>query len=249
MSTKSDLLRPGERLDDLQTGGFFLIQRPGTFCLNTDSVLLADFAAPRKRDSAVDLGSGNGAVAILMAAHQSELTVDAVEIQAEMADMAARSAAYNHIEDRMRVHCMDMRSAWRTIGHQARSLVVCNPPYWAKGSSLESENPAERIARCEDDLSPEAVAKSAELLLKYGGRFCVIYPAQRALEMMRAMERCGLAPKRVRTVHSLPDRAPKLILIEAVKGGGQGLNWQPPLILYDAPDSPSAEYRRIYNLT
>ena len=244
----SALLRPGERLDDLQAGGFFLIQRPGTFCLNTDSVLLADFAAPRKRDKAVDLGSGNGAVAILMAAHQRELQVDSVEIQPEMADMAARSAEYNQITGRMRVHCMDMRDAWKEIGRQGSSLVVCNPPYGAKGKTLLNENAPERIARHEDNLGPEDVARSAERLLKYGGRFCVVYPAQRALEMMQAMEKCGLAPKRIRTVHSLPDRAPKLMLIEAVKGGGQGLNWLPPLVLYDAPGQPSAEYRRIYNL-
>ncbi len=37
---------PGERLDDLQCGGYRLIQRPDAFRFGTDSVLLADFAAP-----------------------------------------------------------------------------------------------------------------------------------------------------------------------------------------------------------
>ena len=243
-----DILKPGERLDDLQCGGFFLIQKPGTFCLNTDSVLLADFAAPRKHERAADLGSGNGAVAILMAAHQREMTIDAVEIQPEMADMAARSARYNGIDGRMTVHCMDMQSAWQEIGHQSRSLVVCNPPYWGKGRSLVSETDPHRIARHEDELTPAVVAKAAEQLLKYGGRFCVIYPAQRALEMMQAMEGCGIAPKRLRSIHTFAHKAPKLVLIEGIKGGGQGLNWLAPLILYDAPGVPSAEYRRIYNM-
>ena len=43
-------LLPGERLDDLQCDGLKLIQRPDAFRFGTDSVLLADFAAPRKSD-------------------------------------------------------------------------------------------------------------------------------------------------------------------------------------------------------
>lgn len=241
-------LLPGERLDDLQAGGFRLIQHPDTFCFGTDSVLLADFAAPRKRDRAVDLGTGNGAVAILMAAHCPELTIDAVEIQPRMADMARRSVVLNSLEARMRVHCMDMRDAWQALGHQLYTLVVCNPPYGGRGRALLNAGEHERIARHEDDLTPGDVARSAERLLKYGGRFCAVYPAARAFEMMQAMQACALAPKRVRTVHARAEKAPKLVLIEAVKGGGSGLNWQPPLLLYDADGRPSDEYRRIYNM-
>ena len=40
---------PGERLDDLQRSGMFLLQRPDAFCFGTDSVLLAAFAAMAER--------------------------------------------------------------------------------------------------------------------------------------------------------------------------------------------------------
>ena len=49
-------LKPGERLDDLQHSGYQLIQHPNAFRFGTDSVLLADFARPRPREKAVDLG-------------------------------------------------------------------------------------------------------------------------------------------------------------------------------------------------
>ena len=100
----SDLLLPGERLDDLQCGGYRLIQRPDAFRFGTDSVLLADFAAPRPRTRAVDLGSGTGAVATLMAAHEPTLTVDAVELQPDVADMARRSVRLNRLEDLSLIH-------------------------------------------------------------------------------------------------------------------------------------------------
>ena len=237
-------LRPGERLDDLQTAGLWLIQRPGTFCLGTDSVLLADFAAPGRGERITDLGCGNGAIALLLAGHRPDAAIEAVEIQSELADMAARSVALNGLGERVRVHCADMREAWRVIGRERCTLAVCNPPYGAAGCGRERADDSERTAR--SGLTPAEVALSAASVLRYGGRFCACYPAVRAFEMMEAMRACGLAPKRVRCVQARADRAPKLLLLEGVKGGGAGLNWLPPLILYDADGSHSAEWRRIY---
>ena len=240
-------LKSGERLDDLQCDGMKLIQRADAFRFGTDSVLLADFATPRKDDTAVDLGCGTGAIALLMAAHRPGLTVDAVEIQPEIADMARRSAALNGMEARVRVIEADMREVWRKIGAGARSLAVCNPPYGRSGAALESLSAAKRIARHEGDLTPGEIARAAAMLLKNGGRFCVIYPAPRAYEMMRAMDENRIAPKRVRTVHGVEGRAPKFVLMDGVKGGGEGLHWLEPLVLRRGDGSYTEEWHRIYD--
>ena len=239
-------LLPGERLDDLQCDGLKLIQRPDAFRFGTDSVLLADFAAPRKDELAVDLGCGTGAIALLMAGHQPRMRVDAVELQPDVADMAARSVALNGLEARMRVYCLDMREAWRALGAGRYSLAVCNPPYGRSGAALESRSDTVRIARHEGDLTPSAVAGSACMLLKNGGRFCAIYPAPRAYELMRAMDEAGIAPKRLRTVHGVAGRAPKFVLLEGVKQGGEGLHWLAPLVLRNEDGSFSKEWHRIY---
>lgn len=239
-------LKPGERLDDLQFNGLKLIQRPDAFRFGTDSVLLADFAAPRHGDRAVDLGCGTGAIAVLMAAHRPGLHVDAVEIQPLIADMARRSILLNNMQDAVTLHEMDMREAWRTIGAGMRSLVVCNPPYGRSGAALESVTDAKRIARHEGDLTPGEIARAASMLLKNGGRFCVIYPAPRAFEMMQAMQENHLAPKRIRTVHGVEGRAPKFVLMDAVKGGGPGLHWLEPLVLRHPDGSFTPEWHRIY---
>lgn len=242
----NDWLRDGERLDDLQCEGMKLIQRPDAFRFGTDSVLLADFANPRPRDRAVDLGCGTGAIALLMAAHRPGLRVDAVEIQPDIADMASRSVMMNGMADRVRVHNMDMREAWRELGAGAYTLAVCNPPYGKAGAALESLSETKRLARHEGGLSPADIARAAAMLLKNGGRFCVIYPAPRAFEMMRAMHENRLAPKRVRTVHGVAGRAPKFVLMDAVKGGGEGLHWLEPLVLRNEDGSFSGEWHRIY---
>lgn len=241
-------LREGERLDDLQHSGFRLIQRADGFRFGTDSVLLADFAAPKPRDRAVDLGAGSGAIATLMAAHCPGLKVDAVELQPDVADMARRSAALNGISDRLRVYAMDLREAWRTLGAERYTLAVCNPPYGREGGGLPSRREAVRLARHESGLTPDDVARSASKLLRAGGRLCVVFPAFRALEMMDAMQRSRLAPKRIRTVHGVAGRAPRFVLIEAVRDGGPGLHWLAPLELRDADGAFSREWRRIYRV-
>ena len=247
MNANVHVLLPGERLDDLQCQGLKIIQRRDAFRFGTDSVLLADFAAPRKRDMAVDLGCGTGAIALLMAGHQPNLRVDAVELQIEIADMAKRSVALNGLEARVRVHCLDMREAWQALGAGKFSLAVCNPPYGRSGAALESQNEAKRIARHEGDLTPADLAKSAAMLLKNGGRFCAVYPAPRAYELMRAMDGAGIAPKRVRTVHGVAGRAPKFVLLEGVKGGGEGLHWLTPLVLRNEDGTFTEEWHRIYD--
>ena len=241
-------LREGERLDDLQHSGFKLIQRADAFRFGTDSVLLADFAAPKPRDRAVDLGAGTGAIATLMAAHCPGLTVDLVELQPEIADMARRSAALNGLTDRLRVHAMDMREAWRALGAERFTLAVCNPPYGRAGGGLLSRSETVRLARHEGGLAPDDVARSAGKLLCAGGKLCVVYPAFRALEMMDAMQAHRLAPKRIRTVHGVAGRAPRFVLIDAVKDGRPGLHWLAPLNLREPDGAFSAEWRRIYRV-
>ena len=241
-------MKPGERLDDLQLDGLKLIQRPDAFRFGTDSVLLADFAAPRKDERAADLGCGTGAIALLMAGHQPRMSVDAVELQPDIADMARRSVALNRLEDRVRVVCADMREVWRQLGAGRHSLAVCNPPYGRSGGARESARETLRLARHEGDLTPADVARSAARLLKNGGRFCAIYPAPRAYELMRAMDEAGIAPKRVRTVHGVEGRAPKFVLLEGVKQGGEGLHWLPPLVLRREDGSFTDEWHRIYGV-
>ena len=247
MTERNVEIKPGERVDDLQHEGFRIIQSPDAFRFGTDSVLLADFAAPRKRDVCVDLGCGTGAISLIMIMHNPTITVTGVEIQPEVADMAQRSAMLNGVEERFSVVCGDMRTAHEELGRGKYTLAVCNPPYFKAGGALLSEEEKVRIARHEGDITPADIAGAAARLIKNGGRFAVVYPASRALEMMRAMEDAGIAPKRVRTIHGVAGRPPKHILIDGIKGASSGLHWMEPLILRDENGEPSAEWHRIYD--
>jgi len=245
--TEAGVVRAGERLDDLQRGGLRILQKIDGFRFGTDAVLLAHFAGVRPRDRVVDLGAGTGILPLLLSARCPSAVFTAIELQPEMAGMAARSVALNRLEERIAVRQADLRDAPSLLGHGRTDLVVCNPPYSPLGAALTNGDPARALARHEVGCTLAQVIKSASELLRNGGRLAMVFPAQRLLELLDAQREVRIEPKRVRLVHQRVEDSPKLALVEGVKLAQPALHWLPPLILCDADGAYTAEARRIYS--
>ena len=239
-------LKDGERADDLQRGGLRIIQHERLFRFGTDAVLLADFALIKHGALTADFGTGTGAIALLLAGRHPDIRVTALELQKEPFDMARRSVIMNGLEERINVLNADIKNAPALIGRGVYDAVVCNPPYYKEGSGAQPEGDNGRISRFAGEMTVDSLCGSASAVLKSGGRLSVVFPAARMQEMMSAMERHALAPKRVRTVHATSAHVPKIVLLDAVKHGGEGLMWLPPLILKNADGTPTEEWNRIY---
>lgn len=237
-----------ERIDDLQRGGLRVIQRADAFRFGTDAVLLADFAAPRRHDRVCDLGTGTGIIPLLLYARENTISADAVEIQPDMADMAARSMAMNGLNEKIRVLPGDLRSIRTLLPHARYDLVTCNPPYGKAGGTLLNPDASKRLARHEESCAIEDVACAAAWLLQNGGRLCCVFPATRMIELSDAMRKYRMAPKRIRMVHSRVEKAAHLCLMEGMLDARPGLIIEPPLVIYDENNAYTPELRRIYGL-
>lgn len=237
-----------ERIDDLQRGGLRVIQRADAFRFGTDAVLLAAFARPRRRDRVCDLGTGTGVIPLLLYGREETVTVDAVEIQKDMADMAARSMALNGLSGKIRVHAGDMRQVRTILPHGQHDLVTCNPPYGKAGGTLLNPDESKRLARHEETCTVTDVVQAARWLLLTGGRLCVVFPAARMYELMDEMQKGRIAPKRVRLVHSRQDREAHLCLVEGMMDAKPGLRIEPPMIIYDENGAYTPELKEIYGL-
>ena len=239
-------LRDDERIDDLQRDGLRIIQRMDGFRFGTDAVLLADFACVKKGEHVADMGTGTGVLPLLLSARAKDATFDAFEIQTDVADMAARSVRLNALEARIRVHHADCRDAAGIIGHERCHLVVSNPPYTKGGAGLVSPEQTRALSRSDSDCPIEEWIAACGRLLKNGGRLCCVFPAPRFLELCDAMRAARIEPKRVRFVVARENAAPKLVLVEGLKGGRPALHVQPMLITHDAHGNFTPEMRRIY---
>ena len=241
-----NLVYEGERLDDLQRGGLRILQRPDGFRFGTDAVLLADFARAKKGEHIADVGTGTGVLPLLLSARAENTTFDAFEIQPEMADMAARSVRINGLESRIRVYNVDCRDAAKVIGHERCHMVVTNPPYTAQGAGLVSPEETRAVSRSDSDCDLDEWMAACGRLLKNGGRLCCVFPAPRFLALCDAMRGAKVEPKRVRFIAARQDAAPKLVLLEGLKGGRPGLHFEPVLITHDETGAYTKEMRRIY---
>ncbi len=237
---------PGERLDDLQRNGMFLLQRPDAFCFGTDSVLLAAFAAQGRAGNfrAADLGSGSGVLPLLVCGRRCGARFDAVEIDPQAADRAARSVRISGLEGRVRVHAVPLEAAPALLGYGAFDLVVSNPPYARPGA--QHARPERDAAVRESSTRIDSVCQSAAALLKNGGSFCLCFTAERLAALFAALAGARLEAKRMRFVHGAPGREAKIVLLEAKRGARPGLRVLPPLLLRDGQGCETDEVMDIY---
>lgn len=241
-------LRDGERVDDLQLAGLRILQKEQGFKFGMDAVLLADFARVDVRDKAADFGTGTGILPLLLAGRGLSKHIDAFEIQPDMADMAARSVAFNGLEERISVHNLPVEAADTVVQPGTLDAIVCNPPYGVAGTTLLNPEKGLSLARHQNEDGLTAWFKMAYRLLRGKGRFAMIYPAPRMLEVMTALSKARLEPKRFRLIYPYADKAANLVLIEAMKDAKPMLHPEPPLIVYQADGAMTAELKRIYHI-
>ena len=229
------LLRDDERLDDLQRNHYGIIQRKGVFCFGMDAVLLSGFAAVKKGERVLDLGTGTGIIPILLTAKTEGEHFTGLEIQEESADMARRSVRYNHLEEKVDIVTGDIKEA---------GTLFARASFEAHG--LKNPGDAKAIARHEVLCTLEDVVREGAGLLKPGGRFYMVHRPRRLIEIITTMKAYKLEPKRMKFVHPYRDREANMVLIEAVRGGGSLLKAEPPVIVFDSPGVYSEEIRTTY---
>ena len=242
------LVLPNERVDDLQRSGRRIIQDPKRFCFGMDAVLLSGFAAAEKGERVADLGTGTGIIPILMEAKTEGSHFTGLEIQPESADMARRSVALNHCEEKISIVTGDLKEASKILGCGCFDVVTSNPPYMTASHGLVNPDQAKAIARHEILCSLEDVVREASRLLRTGGRFYMVHRPFRLVEIFRVMTQYKLEPKRMQMIYPFRDREPNMVLIEALKGGRGRLTVERPLIVYEKPGVYTTSILEIYKM-
>lgn len=242
----SNLLREGERLDDLQRSNLQIIQNPAKFCFGMDAVLLSGFVTVKKGENVLDLGTGTGIIPILLSAKTQGSHFTGLEIQEEMAEMADRSVRLNKITDRVEICQGDLKKASAIFGASSFDVVTCNPPYMNQNHGLKNPDDAKAIARHEVLCTLEDVIRESARCLKPGGRFAMVHRPHRLAEMMRLMAAYGLEPERIRMVHPYVESEANMVLLEASRGGNPWMKAEPPVIVFEKPGVYTREIRKVY---
>ena len=243
-----ELLREecGERLDDLQCNGLYLIQDPDKFCFGIDAVLLSNFVKVKKNGHVVDLCTGSGIVPILLSAKTGAKKITGIEIQSDIADMARRSVSYNKLDEKIDIISDDISNALKYINNCSVDSVCVNPPYMKDTTAIKNPDLPMAIARHELLTDLETVINTASTLLKESGKFFMVHRPSRLSEIFASMRQNRIEPKRLRFIHPYIESKANLVLIEGAKGSGVWMDVEPPLVVHKDKNVYTDEVLKIY---
>ena len=239
-------LLENERIDDLQRNGYRIIQNPEKFCFGMDAVLLSGFAKVKEGEKVLDIGTGTGIIPILLAAKTPGQHFTGLEIQPESADMARRSVALNHLEEKISIVEGDVREADQQFSAASFDVITSNPPYMTGSHGLVNPDMPKAIARHEICCTLEDLVSQTEKLLRPGGRFFMVHRPFRLAEIMTVLTAHHLEPKRMRLVYPFVDKEPNMVLLECIRGGKPRITVEKPLIVYKEPGVYQDEIYTIY---
>ncbi len=212
----------------------------------TDAVLLAYFAGVKRKDKAMDMGTGCGIIPLLWLRDKAQSTVHCLDIQENAIEQVNASVAYNGLQERLVPHCCDLREIQAHFAAGSFTLVTMNPPYKPLNTGIESLGDSARIARHEVCCSIEDAVKAASYLLNWGGRFCMCHRPERLVDALTVMRQHQLEPKRLRFVCDKAGEAPFLFLVEGKKGAKPFLITEPDLLLKNGDNKFSEEMLAVY---
>ena len=233
--------------DTLFSGRLHCVQHADGYRFSVDPVLLAHFISPRPGVRLLDLGAGCGVISLILCYRHPAIRVTALELQPALAALIARNIEANQLQERISLQLGDLRTVNTLFPPETFDWVVCNPPYGKVAAGRR--NPAGEQAVCRHEIQAELgdVVRAISYALKNRGRAVLIYPASRAAVLLAALKNARLEPKRMQIVHSCPGSEGKLVLVEAMKNGGEEMSLLPPFFIYAAPGGDyTAEMARLY---
>lgn len=177
--------------------------------VNTDGVLLGALAGFPAVKNILDIGTGTGVIALMLAQRFPEAQIEAVEIDPSAAETAEQNFLGSPFSARLKL----VRGSFQEYSPAIRSydLIVSNPPFFLK--SLKNPDLQKRVAR---HASGEFFKELVDFAVKYlstDGEFWLVLPGEAALETIKLAAEAGLFLKKNISVKSFEgDKAHRQVL-------------------------------------
>ncbi len=178
--------------------------------VGTDGVLLGAWAPGGAR--ILDIGTGTGLVALIMAQRFGESTVDAIDIDTDACEQARQNVAESPFADRIRVWQSDLQ---HFSASQPYDAIVCNPPFFI--NALLCPDSKRAMARHTGTLSPRDLFVHAYRLLADGGTLSIILPTDQAEGFVAESIIAGFFEKDRVRIKTTENKAAKRLLLSFTK--------------------------------
>ena len=223
--------------------GYTLAVPDGCFPLGTDTMALGHFANIPKRGRCLDLGSGCGALGVLLCSTRPDISVTGLELNPTAHDAAMENIRRNALTARMESICGDIREVPKLFPTGRFDVCVSNPPYYP-GGPASRQTP---YARRNDFCALSDLMRAAAWATKFGGDFFLVHKPEFLEDILVEARAAGFAAKRLCLLRHKPGLPVSLILVGLRKGGKPGMKWEEQT-LYSENGQPSDFYKNIYHM-
>jgi len=180
--------------------------------IGTDAVLLGAWAnIDNNPFSILDIGSGTGIIALMLAQRSNAELIDAIEIDDNAHEQCVTNFENSPWGDRLFCYHASLEEFVKDI-EDKYDLIVSNPPFYS--SDYKSGNEQRDIARFEDALPFGHLIESASKLLSDDGKFTVIIPFQEEDKLIALASEVSLFPNRILRVKGNQESDIKRSLLE-----------------------------------
>lgn len=192
---------------------FKIHQEKAAMKVNTDGVLLGAWASIENTETILDVGTGTGVIALMMA-QRCNAKITAIEIEENAAGEATHNIQISSWQDRITVQHISFQQFVPTA-QNTFDLIISNPPFFSNGVKNKTQNKS--IARHNHSLPFNSLIAGTVQLLKSEGKFALILPIEETPQFINQAETEGLFVERLAGIKPNPSKNINRYLIEFTK--------------------------------
>lgn len=209
--------------------------------VGTDGVLLGSWADISNASQILDIGTGTGVIAIMLAQRAPKAKITAIDIEPNAYEQARENIAQSLWKDRMFIRNEDF-NALANRKEEFFDLVVCNPPYFS--NSLKSPSEQRNLARHEGVLTHQELLTGVKKILCDTGRFSVVLPYFEGVSFTNLAKKAGFFCSKKMNISTKQGTPIKRLLLE-FQLSRQPLVEQFMYIREDGDNEFSSEYKEL----
>jgi tRNA1Val (adenine37-N6)-methyltransferase len=181
---------------------FTVIQEKAAMKVGTDAVLLGAWTPIKNyANSILDVGTGTGIIALMLAQRCEATQIDALEIEQEAYEEAVQNFENSHWNDRLFCYHASVRDMIEYPDCEY-DLIVCNPPFYSE--NYPSPNEQRNLARFQEAMPFEDLIELSDLLLSENGNLCVIIPYTEVEKFCTIALQYKLYPEKITNIKGTP---------------------------------------------
>ncbi|GAA0361784.1 tRNA1(Val) (adenine(37)-N6)-methyltransferase [Bowmanella denitrificans] len=188
---------------------FFVAHDQCAMKVGTDSIVLGSWVNPNKAQTILDIGTGSGLLALMMAQKShNEVQILGIDIDHNAITQARDNARLSPWPHKL---VFEQRPLQQLQQHKHYDLIISNPPYFPHGQQFARQR---QQARHTSELEHSVLIAAVAGLLTRQGRFAYVLPVKPAETLIELGKTVGLLLQRCLLLQSQPDKAPVRMLVE-----------------------------------